>query len=488
MPTGSLDPIGRLGGLRVGSGGVGADADFPQVTYRPFRLLVAVLSPLLAVAQVEPGAGVPPVPGHVPGAAAAVVYWCAVGERVARARVEAASGAAMARRFAAAPVAFVAVVAAPGASAPAGFEVAVDADRASAAWFAADDPAFVVVVDRSGVARFVGEPGAGLVDAIDAVVAGRHDLEAARVAHASRRRSGRSLFDLRAPAVAPLHAALAHAPRDGQTRGMLYLVAAVGCRDEALADRLADEALDALADEPRALAAFLDLAARGEVRKAAFARRALTVALRAAAAAPDDVALQLATLRLQAHAGDHRAAGRRAVAVRRLARDDAAACLDFAAILAEGPDAAVNGDLAAIVVDRAEALGADPRALAAARYGALARCARDAAAAERLLEAYVAQRPAHVRDNNDCWRLLTDVRTMGRWTPFATAIAERIAADAAEVAYFEWDTVALAMFFAGRSDDAVACAERAVARAGAAGADYADRLRWYREAQAPTPR
>jgi len=476
--------------MQVASGGARAAVDFLPVMPSPLRLLLAALWPLLAVAQVEPGATLP----HRPAGAAtdedvaAFVYWCADGRRAAQARAEAPAGAALARRHASAPIRFVAIVDGADTVTPAGFGRCVDSAGACAAWFAADDPSFVVMADRHGIVRFVGEPFAGLADALDAVLAGREDVDAARAARACRRRFGRSLFDLRAPAVAPLHAAVAHAPRDGQARGMLYLVAAIGCRDEALADRIADEALAALADEPRALAAFVDLAARGEVRKAAFARRALAAATRAAALATDDAAVQLATLRLHVHAGDHREIGRRAIAVRRLVRDDADACLELAAILAEGPNAAVHADLAALVVERAAALRGEPRALAAARYGAVVRCAGDAAAGARVLDAYLAQRDPQIRANNDCWRLLTDLRTMGRWTPFATGLAERMAADAAGLVYFEYDTVALAMFLAGRGDEAVACAELAVARAGAAGVEYADRLRWYREAQAPAPR
>lgn len=457
---------------------------------RPLRLLAAALWPLLAVAQVEPGTALPRRPGDaaVADGVAAVVYWCGDGRRAAVARAEAPCGAALARRHAGASVDFVAVVDDEVAAVPVGFRQLVETTGAAASWFTADDPSFVVVVDRRGIVRFVGEPHAGLVDALAAALADRDDVDAARAARDCRRRFGRSLFDLRAPAVAPLHAAVAHAPRDGQLRGMLYLVAAIGCRDAALAERLADAALAALGDEPRALAAFLDLAMRGEVRKAEFARRALAAATRAATLAADDAAVQLAVLRLHVHVGDHREVGRRAIAARRLVRDDAAGCLELAAILAEGPEPAVHADLAALVVDRAAALRGEPRALAAARYGALVRCAGDAAAGARVLDGYLAQRDSQIRSNNDCWRLLTDQRSMGRWTPFAAGLAERMAADGSGLAYFECDTVALAMFLSGRGDDAIACAELAVARAGAAGGEYADRLRWYREAQAPAPR
>jgi len=457
---------------------------------RSLRLLAAALWPLLVVAQVEPGAPLPNRPGDAPvaGDVAAVVYWCGAGARAAAARAEAPCGAALARRFVDAPVDFVAVVAADTVDVPTGFRRVVDATGATASWFAADDPAFVVVADHRGIVRFVGEPFAGLVDALAGILAGHDDVAAARGARDCRRRFGRSLFDLRPPAVAPLHAAVAHAPRDGQLRGMLYLVAAIGCRDAALAAQLADAALGALADEPRALAAFFDLAMRGEVRKADFARRALAVAARAEASAADDPAVQLAVLRLHVHAGDHREIGRRAIAARRLVRDDAVGCLELAAILAEGPDAAVHADLATLVVDRAAALRGEPRALAAARYGAAVRCAGDAAAGARVLDGYLAQRDPAIRSNNDCWRLLTDQRSMGRWTSFAVGLAERMTAAESDLAYFEYDTVALAMFLSGRGDDAIACAELAVERAGVAGVDYADRLRWYREAQAPAPR
>jgi hypothetical protein len=447
-------------------------------------LLLALLSPLGAIAQVQPGDPLPSVLAEAmanAGAPRATVWWCALGDKAPRALAEAPAGVALAARFGPRGVAFVAVVDGPEVSSPAGFDRVVAVAGTDPVGIGRDPQAFVVVSGRDGLVRFVGEPAAGLADALDAEFAGAVDLAAARAAHDCRRRLGRTLSDLRPSAVAPLHALLAHAPRDGVARGLLYLVAAVGCRDEALAQRVADAALASLAEEPRALAAFLDLAMRGEVRKETLAQRLLPAARRVAAAAPRDRFVQLAALRVLVHARDGRTVGRTAIHVRRLARDDAAACVELAGILAEGPDAPVHADLAAIALAEATSLGAEPRALAAARFAALSRGAADDAAAARTLDGYLAQRDPAVSCNNDCWRLLTDLRTMGRATALAAGLADRMAARDGGLDFFECDTAGLAMFFAGRAREAEAYAEAAVARAGAAGADYADRLRWYRE-------
>jgi hypothetical protein len=63
--------------------------------------------------------------------------------------------------------------------------------------------------------------------------------------------------------------------------------------------------------------------------------------------------------------------------------------------------------------------------------------------------------------------------------------------DVAALDYFECDTVAFACLRAGRGDDAVGFAERAVAASGGAVPAYAARLRWYRSDRTvavPAPR
>jgi hypothetical protein len=458
-------------------------------------------SALAVVAQVAPGDALARSGGVANaladrGAARCVVWRDATGDRAVRTRRDDAWFRALCAR-APAGLLVVTVVDGPaaGADGAAGGDGAVGGEArtvigaAGAAWFV-DALDGVVVTDGDGVVHFVGAVGSGLTDAIAGALAGGVDLAAARAAYTCRLRFAGWLDGPDGLVAAALPAALAHAPRDGLLHAVRWLLAAAHEPPPAAAT-VAHAALRELADDPRALAAFGDHALRGALAPRALAAVVAPALARAAAAAPEDFAVQLAAVRALGGAGQTRAVGRLAAHARRLAGDDALACLELAAALVAQPEPAVYGDFAAALVARAAALGAPPRWLAACHVAVARRCRGDAAAAADILDAYAAGPGKASSRNNDCWRWLTDRSTFGCCEDFAIALADRMVEDVAALDYFECDTVAFACLRAGRGDDAIDFAERAVAASGGAVPAYAARLRWYRSERAvavPAPR
>jgi tetratricopeptide (TPR) repeat protein len=137
------------------------------------------------------------------------------------------------------------------------------------------------------------------------------------------------------------------------------------------------------------------------------------------------------------------------------------------------------------VLDQAEKLGADPRFLTAARYGAAVRCQEDPAAAQKLMDAYLGESEEHGTINNDCWYLMTELATMGRYDWFAAGLADRMLTQRDTMQDFEYDTAALALFQVGRAEEAVELQQKAI-EIGGASADYQLRLRRY-QAGVPQP-
>ncbi len=341
----------------------------------------------------------------------------------------------------------------------------------------------VVVADRRGRVTFLGNPGEGLEDAVEATLAGRCDLAAEREAFDARRME---TFDdePREHLARLLDRMIAHAPRDGLAAGMRYaFVTQAGGGPVARGE--IDRALQVLAGSGPALARFADLALRAEPQ-ARHVAAALAPALAAAArAAPNDVGIALTSLRAQFLAGDAREAGRQVMRVRKLALADAESALAFAEILTHAEPPAAHLDLASEALQRATASGSSSRLLAAVRYAVALRCAGDPAAARAVLDDYAERLNLRVSLNNDCWYYLTELRTLGRADAFALALAERMLEQEAAMDYFEFDTAALAMFRAGRVAEAVRLQEQAIAKGGADDADYQDRLRRYRAAAPP---
>lgn len=344
----------------------------------------------------------------------------------------------------------------------------------------------VLLVDRDGVVRFLGGAESGLVDAIEATLAGR-DVAAGEAAAFTLRQNLLAGFDdATAEFVTPLTEAVAHAPHDGLLRGLLYLVQATKANDADAAKKVLQESLTGLSGEVRPLAVFCDLALRGDARRPGLAAAIKPVLHPAAASAPNDVVVQLAFLRSLVLLGDAREVGRQSMKLKKLATATAASCLEFATILTLDANAPVHKDLATLALDKAATLGADARLLAAARYGVAVRCAGEDGKA--VLEAYLKDTELRASLNNDCWYFMTKLPTMGRYDVFAAGLAERMLEQKEGMDYFEFDTAALAMFLVGRSADAVALQETAIQKGGRGNPEYVERLQRYKNGQQPAPR
>jgi hypothetical protein len=160
----------------------------------------------------------------------------------------------------------------------------------------------------------------------------------------------------------------------------------------------------------------------------------------------------------------------------------------FGEILCHDRTPPVHRDLAQQAVERAASLGAPEGQVAALRYVVARRCAEDVEGAKALLDHELESQPEGVSLNNVCWYLMTDLPTLGRFDWYACALAERMLADRDSMDYFEFDTVALAMFLVGRHDEAVDLQETAMQRGGQGNPEYAWRLARYRAAASAPPR
>ena len=124
----------------------------------------------------------------------------------------------------------------------------------------------------------------------------------------------------------------------------------------------------------------------------------------------------------------------------------------------------------------------------AARYGVAIRCANDLEAGKVLLDEYLKETDMRVSINNDCWYLMTELPTMGRFDAFAAGLADRMLEQREAMDYFEFDTAALAMFLVGRMADAVALQETAIEKGGSGNPEYVERLQRYKASGASAPR
>lgn len=468
------------------------------------RLLIAVLALAPAAAQALPGAevpaprwrswvqGEPVVIGGDPAPACAVFTFCT--RRQAAFHDEADYLRGLQQRFGARGLTVVAVLAdVPADRAEvetlwAGCRVVVDdAGRTSADWLGPETiPWHTIVLDRRGKVAFAGRPEAGLVDAIEHVLAGTADLVRERAVFSRRAEALVGFDDMGGKdLVEQLTGVLAHAPHDGLAHGLLYAAWFTKQLAPAEAKQVRAAAILALRDEPRPLAAFADLALRCDPRGEGLARELLEPLAAAAAASPDDAFVQLAHLRALVLAGEDREVGRRAMRMQKIVLRSADTCLDFVSVLASDKNALVHRDLAQRVLDRAEKLGATPRFLTAARYAAAVRCQEDQQLAKQLMDAYLGENEEHGSINNDCWYLMTELATMGRYDWFAAGLAERMLTQRDAMQNYEFDTAGLAMFLVGRVDEAIELQQKAIAMGGAS-ADYTQRLRRY-QAALPAP-
>jgi hypothetical protein len=467
-------------------------------------LAAAVLS-TVAVAQVGFGDKAPPAawrhwlqgePTAFAGEAAAPCTVLAFYARPGLAAQFASDGdylASLQRRFADRGLAVVAVVNAPDAQALAnwpGCRVAADDEgELTNAWLgAADGPWHVVVLDKRGRVVLLGTPESGLVDAIEATLRGEDVIAPTARASAIRVNMQVSFDDaIAADTVRALEDVLTTAPRDGLSFGLLYVTQATKRNDAGEASKVLQRASKVLADEARPLAVFADLAMRGDPGREGLATTLVPLLEVASKQTRHDVTVQLAYLRALVQAGLGREVGRHAIAVRKLVVSSASSCLDFATLLTQDKDAPVHRDLATMALDKAATLGALPRLLTAARYGVAVRCAGDTAAAKKLLDAYL-EEAAAITINNDCWYMMTELATMGRYDAFAAGLAERMLEQRDSMDGYEFDTAALAMFLAGRVDEAVALQETAIDKGGKGNPEYTERLQRYKARLAPAPR
>ena len=466
--------------------------------------LAAVVLGAVAVAQVGFGGAAPPaawrhwLQGEPAAFAGEAMAPCTVLAFYTRPGLEAQFAsdgdylASLQRRFADRGLVVVAVVKAPDAQALAnwpGCRVAADPEaELTNAWLGAGEaPCHVIVLDKRSVV-LLGTPEAGLVDAIESTLRGEDVIAATARAFGIRNNLLASFDDaLAADTVRALEDVLATAPRDGLSLGLLYTAQATKRSDAGEAAKVLQRASKVLAGEARPLAAFADLALRGDPGRDGLATTLVPLLEAAAAEARRDVVVQLAYLRALVQAGSGREVGRHAIAVRKLVVASASSCLDFATLLTQDKDAAVHRDLATMALDKAASLGALPRLLTAARYGVAVRCTGDTAAAKKLLDVYLEEAQA-ITINNDCWYIMTELATMGRYDAFAAGLAERMLEQRDQMDYYEFDTAALAMFLAGRVDEAVALQETAIDKGGKGNPEYTERLQRYKTRMAPAPR
>lgn len=368
--------------------------------------------------------------------------------------------------------------------------VAVDSDGATTAAWSRDGSALeAVVIDKQGIVMFLGAVGSGLVDAVNATLAGGNALDRERASYAIRQEVLLGFDNVAADGTrVQLEAVLAHAPHDGLVFGLLYLTEALKAVDPVAAKKVRDRAVQALATESRPLAVFADLAMRGDPTAVDLASELRTHLQPLAAAARADAAVQLAYLRALVLAGDDREVGRHAMRMQKVVLGAADTCLDFVAILTRDKNAVIHRDLTARVLSKAEALGATPRLLAAARYGAALRCAEDREAARTVLTNYLSDNELRTQINNDAWYLMTELPTMGRFDWFAAGLAERMLEQRDDMDAFEFDTAALAMFQIGRFEAAVELQQTAITKGGGGNPEYTARLHRYKAKAAPAPR
>ena len=342
------------------------------------------------------------------------------------------------------------------------------------------EPCNLVAVDQDGVVVFVGAPGCGLQDMIERALSDRSDPDYEERVGRWRVQLAENYDDLASgPTIDLLAPMVEQSPRDGLLTGLLYLTYATKADDLVAARALRKRAITAMADAPRALAVFADLALRGDPRRREVWVDLLPALERVAPAALDDPLVQLALLRARVADRDHRAAGRLAMTCRKVACATAAGCLDFAMLLAQDELPMVHRDLAESAVSRAKELGGDARLVAAARHIVALRCAEDGAAAAQLMDRYVLSQQELYSVNNDAWAFLTELPTMGRYDWFAVGLVERLLEDPVAMDYFEFDTAALAMFLVGRLGDAIDLQESAIDQGGLQEAAYLERLARY---------
>lgn len=245
------------------------------------------------------------------------------------------------------------------------------------------------------------------------------------------------------------------APRCGRVRALAVLNQWWSKGDYEAAWTACEQGLAALADHGLPLVEFADLVLRGDAVDRRPPRQLAMALAPAAAAAGEGAFTQLTYLHALLRAGQDRQAGRLLARLPKLCAGQPYRQLAFASILMQAAQPAVHRDAAEQALQAAA--GADARWLAALRYTIAARCA----AGERDLEDQLAEylRSEGARNfglNNDAWYLMVQPESMGRFSPFALAIAETMQRrEGKDLSPGNMDTVALAKFVGGKLQEAV---------------------------------
>lgn len=372
----------------------------------------------------------------------------------------------------------------------AGVAVGIDGDGAARTAWLGQEVDFHMALVCNGRIGWIGGPAEALLATAAAAMRGALD-PATEGETRRRRRQLFGTFDGGDPAATrALAAGLTQTwPTDGAAWGLCYLVDSQQLGDRAAARLTCGAALEALPAEPRALAAFADLALRGNRHDHDLAPRLTEALAKAAAAYPDDLRVQLTRLRGLVRQGDDREVGRLVGRLGRRVEGVPAAALEFVEILTRAATPELHKELVVRALAAATGPEVDPRHVVAARYAATLRCMRDPAAAREIANDAMERDGGRAALNNEAWTLLTELGTCGRFDAFALALVRRMLLQRDALEAFELDTAALAMFCNGEFDEAVALQEAAVGR-DADTVSYRERLARYRAvaAKATSPR
>jgi hypothetical protein len=239
---------------------------------------------------------------------------------------------------------------------------------------------------------------------------------------------------------------------------------------------IARDAFEKLGRDAPALTRFVDKLLRTVRDDRELLQQCLMALIAVAPGCANDLDLQLQYLRVLGALGRKREAE---LLVRRLQEQIAqrpAAQAAFAEALAFGALAPNFADIAHAAIEAARERDPDDRELAMIQHNVLAHCARDEAAAAALAERLM--RDAEYSINDDAWYLMVREPGRGRFDRLAMAFCERLLADG-DLGPEQTDTVGLALFLNGRSEEAIATQEKALAMAGKP--TYARRLERFRK-------
>lgn len=345
------------------------------------------------------------------------------------------------------------------------------------------DRGALCVSDRQGQVHWIGQVRNGLSHAVGLALDGKTDTAANQRALEVREFLLGTVDDSVGADIQEQTAWLVqHNPLDGEAWALRYILQIEKLLDLVAARQTVADACKELAMAPAPLAAFADLALRSDPGNVELGHELVLALLPAAPAAGNDLRVQFALLRALVRAGLDREVGRLSRVLAKPAAADATAALTLAEILADDRTPAVHLDTATRALERAAALDADRRLLLAARYKVALRCGEDPKATARLFEQYVEDVASNFTLNNDAWYLMTMPATRGRFDVLALALAEKMLEHKEGLDYFEFDTVALAMFVNGKPERAVEYQKTAIEKGGGGSPEYQERLRRYEAA------